>query len=140
MAGSAVGIVSLGLNVTQGLISYFGKWRGCFEETKAIRESLNTLLQNLRNVDRLLSSPDLGHHTHASISSACANCKPNIEKLQRKLDKFPKPPAEAHFRSQIDKETWRLLYPFKQDKLAQLVEIVADVRANLHFALTTANL
>jgi hypothetical protein len=57
IAGSAVGIVSLGIQITQGLLKYYGSWKGQDIDIASICASLDSLSESLKILEKTIQPP-----------------------------------------------------------------------------------
>jgi hypothetical protein len=65
VAGSAVGVASLGIRVCQGLISYYQDWKSQDDDIKAAVRSLEDLEQTLELLHSILNKSDHVSTAHA---------------------------------------------------------------------------
>lgn len=141
VAGSAVGVVSLGLQVCQGLASYINKYRSADKEVRNCKckvDGLNLILQELYD---LLTGAD---GTDPSLSGKfkvalrmITDCKGGIEDLERTLPKIQSnssEPSQGVF-PKIKTASKRALYPFRRDALVGLLPVLEGLQENLDTAL-----
>ncbi|KAI9838025.1 MAG: hypothetical protein M1819_006179 [Sarea resinae] len=128
-----IGLVALGITVCQGLIQYYGSYKGRALDIKLTCDSLGGLSKSLILIQQ--SAETTGSESHkAVVIESLESCRRGIECLEKKLkqiEEVPRPELSAKIRSQVQ----RALYPFKESTLAKLREIVSDLRANLKLAL-----
>ena len=135
VAGSAVGIISLGLTVCQGLIQYYVSWKGALEHVDALVESLQTFLQTLECLKKAITSSPFDTEIVAQVEGSINLCRHGVADLQQELTKVKR---TGH--SRLATQAQRLLYPFKESTLTRLQGIVSKLRDNLTFAMSTLHM
>ena len=136
VAGSAVGVISLGIQVCQGLLKYYESWKGCHQDIENTSKSIASLTETLELVSRVVGNrKGQGEPVEQQISSIVVRCLTGIEALSKELEGFEKYPESADIRSKIKSHMRRLYYPFKESTLAKLRDSVQDVRDDLVPAL-----
>lgn len=132
VAGSAVGVVSLGIHVCQGLLAYYDSWKGCHQDIENTSKSIASLTETLELVSRVVKNKKgQGEPVEQQIYSIVVRCLTGIEGLSKELERFEKYPESADLRSRIKSNMRRLYYPFKESTLAKLRDSVQDVRDDL---------
>ncbi|KAH8204346.1 hypothetical protein TruAng_001509 [Truncatella angustata] len=137
VAASAVGIISLGIQLTQSLVAYYN----------AVKSQDTDIAYTVRKLDNLLEILDsIRHHVDGrrfradeqdlvkSIESLVNECKDCIQELQDVVDKFTQYPLNS-VQSAIRTTTRRLAYPFRKSTLEKLDEDVDDIVDHLTLAL-----
>lgn len=138
VAGSAVGVISLGIQVCQGLLQYYGGWKGGREDVASMYSSVENLAETLRALQQTVQGKSLSVNAK-NVQSSIAACETGIQELQRKLAKVQKVRGSDTV-SKLHEQGRRLLYPFRESTLIKLKEIVSDIRANLNLAVDTLHL
>jgi len=138
VAGSAVGVISLGIQTCQGIIRYYGSWKDGRENVEIMCHSVESLGNTLDLLLDTLQAGALGRN-RANVEASIAACTSSVENLKRKLTKIEAVQG-SDLRSRIHEQGRRLMYPFRESTLARLKEIVSDIRANLELALDTLHL
>ncbi|KAJ0413081.1 hypothetical protein BJY00DRAFT_320136 [Aspergillus carlsbadensis] len=139
ITGSAVGVVSLGLTICQGLLAYYGPYKSFHEEINEVAsrvQSLNSLLTTLNDVIANSSSFNASP-TPQPIQAAIQNiqsCSHGLQKLEKMSIKCRTscPPGN---RSRSVNQFNRLLYPFRQETLLKLMGTVTWLQDNLNTSL-----
>jgi hypothetical protein len=141
-----MGIVSLGLQVYSGIITYYSVWRGAGQEIDDIiqdLESLKSILQSLRiSFSRFITSHTL---CTAQIEACLASCNASILNLEEYLKKCPiptqspaitgpspasipnqlsgsiaRPPNSRNLSDRIKNQAKRAIFPFRRNSLISL--------------------
>jgi hypothetical protein len=145
--GTAVGIVSLGIQVCNGIVKYYAQWKDYDDDIKAtlnqIKE-LQALFQTCRAaIEDLEPVPE---ELLIVLENQLQACKAAILRHQKYLKKLsaqlpdntlsPRDVALAY----VDYRRKQLLYPFRQGTLGKLRDCVFEARNNLVPALQALNL
>ena len=137
--GTAVGVASLGIQVTQSLLEYYRAYRDCSSEvagTSGRLESLQTVFQHLQDA---LSSHTFGEKEQSLVKSAetsITNCRGMILSLQGRYEKFKETKdASPAFKDSFKLKVRQGAYPFKKPTLLKLDEDISKIQDSLSFAL-----
>ena len=141
VAGSAVGVISAGIQACQGLISYYDSWKECHQDIANTAETIAAFLGILRTVLAVLGRQDDKRAAlNKQIDEIVSQCKKHTDQLSLELAKFERYPQSAQLRYRIQSQFRRLYYPFREGTLAGLRDTVQDARSNLLSALAVAQL
>ena len=136
VAGSALGVVSVGIQVCQGLLSYYNAWRSYNSQISHFYntiEGLNATLENLQ-----LSLEKLGFtNTRAAqnVFRSIVSCEDGVKALKTTLEKFSSIKAPQGLREKFHSYSLQTLFPFKQGTLQSMKAVVMDLQINLNSAL-----
>lgn len=145
-AGSAVGIVSLGLQVCQGIITYYSRWKDYTAETRSTYESVEQLRGIFDALRVTLESNPLENGSVAEkVRSSIEMCEGGILTLRKRLEKIRINHSEEELRNlnirrKLEVQGKRLIYPFRQGTLGKLRDAVLELRDNLIPALHALNM
>ncbi|KAL9045262.1 MAG: hypothetical protein Q9214_001672, partial [Letrouitia sp. 1 TL-2023] len=137
VAGSAVGIISLGLQVTQSLASYYISCKDQDSDLDHTTKNLSILEATLKSLDNALRERKFQEEEIESvrrIDSLIWDCKDLIQELNDECHLFQQPS------SVIKKAGRRVTYPFRKSTLQKLDENITDIRTNISDALKILNL
>jgi hypothetical protein len=67
VAGSIVGFVSLGIQVSQGLLMYYKSWANQDSTIAELCDSLENLLRTIKELDRLVKEHNYRESTKANV-------------------------------------------------------------------------
>ena len=142
IASGIAGLLSLGIQVTQSLVSFYTTYKD--QDTDLAKITHN--LDNLQSVFRALDVAVEEHRSQADtqdllreVEKAVQKCEEIITDLQSECDKFHKDSA-AGLKDRIKTAGRRAAYPFRKSTLQKLEEDVSDIRENLSFALDVLQL
>ena len=137
VAGSVVGIISLGIQVTTSLVKFYNSHKGRDSDINRTSEKLDGLLVILHSIETTLS----GRKFHVderslirSIEKSIKSCDEMIQELRHEFQKISKPSSDGT-RAAIKLAGRRVTYPFRQSTLQKLDEDIDELRANLSTAL-----
>ena len=135
-----VGIVSLGIQLCQGLLEYYGSWKDYEKDVAATYESLSALQRTFILLEATIKNPGLSQDIRKQVEENLVSCQDGIKSLQKRLDKVlaNKVAVGAHAKAQVFVR--RALYPFKESTLAKLREIVRELKENLVLTLEVLQL
>ncbi|KAJ5984407.1 hypothetical protein N7481_006506 [Penicillium waksmanii] len=144
VTGSAVGVISLGLTVCQGLIAYYGKFKAFHEQIDEVTDQMAALESILKVLQHVLINASVLSTCETAPSAAAAidsilKCHEGLNKLGRMLEKCD---ATKSARSSTghNKQISRLLYPFRGETLMALTETMSCLQANLNTSLQVLNM
>ena len=139
VTGGAVGIVSLGLTVCQGLLQYYASWKDCENDVAAMCGPLDGLARTLQLLETSIRDNDFKPEIVARLEESIKSCRDGVGCLQKKLNKVKavKLPAGSGSWEKLQSHYRRALYPFKESTLAKLRETVSELRDNLILAVGT---
>jgi 5-bromo-4-chloroindolyl phosphate hydrolysis protein len=143
VAGRAVGVISFGLSVCQGLITYYGQY-------KSFHKDIHEATPHLDNMDcilkALMNTAKQSELQNASLTAEPARialdtidrCNQKLKELEDILKKCKDTPVTTNDTSKSSKS--RALYPFRRDTLLALRELVSWLQDNLGNSLSLLNL
>ncbi|OJJ04023.1 hypothetical protein ASPVEDRAFT_73591 [Aspergillus versicolor CBS 583.65] len=141
VAGSAVGVISLGLMVSQGFLAYYGPYKSFHEEIETVTtrvEALKrilTVIQTLTTEANLLNCPSVAQSTQIA-KDTILSCKSALQKLQGVLNRLcASTPLRRLPTAEVKAHINRLLYPFRRETLISVIENVSWLQDNLNTSL-----
>ncbi|KAH8593172.1 hypothetical protein B0O99DRAFT_689076 [Bisporella sp. PMI_857] len=138
--GTSLAITSLAIEVTKGLLAYYGLWKNANDDIKNIQISILWLANLFTQLDITLHKQKLQGDVASVIRLTVKSCEDNILKLQAILDKIHNDgsPEELHRMFKATKQ--KVLYMFKSKAIKQLVEILQDLKDDLKLAIDLLDL
>jgi hypothetical protein len=137
VAGSVVGIISLSIQISQGLLKFYRSWKDQDSVVSDICVSLESLSETLTIMLTAIQPPaKYDKIVKNNVEENIDRMSGTLKKLEYELKKIQgtetlKPGARATMRHHIR----RAFYPFKEETLNQLQRAVAEARSNLDLAL-----
>ena len=140
VAGSAVGIASLGIEICQGLLSYYDGWKGYETDISGARDSITDLQHTLIILKESVEKGGLDPDRTDRVKSCLESCTGGLVELSKKLDELRKHDKPEGLRQKTRSEMQRIWYPFRKETITKLRGNVADVRERLKLALQVLQL
>jgi hypothetical protein len=139
VAGSAVGVISLGLTVCQGLLAYYGPFKAYDEQIHDFLSRITSFDSTLKALQDVLANVEVSSSAlttqSATVALGCIfNCQEGLKRLKSILDKCRGSPSTKSFlgsKIQINK----MLYPFRRDTLVTLLDTMSWLQADLNASL-----
>ena len=140
VAGSAVGVISLGIQVEQGLLKYYASWKDQDADISRICASLGSLRGTLAAIsEQSLSKFEEG--MKESVEKNIDLVREGLEELAKELEKVRSAESpRSGAREALRRHLRRAYYPFKEETLLKIQRVISDTRSNLNLALTTLNM
>jgi hypothetical protein len=138
-AGTAVGIVSLGIQVCQGLINYIQAAKGRKEEIQDSIQEVQQVVLLIYSLNNILHEIDARRCTE-SLGASLKKCYASLEKLQGFLVRLD-PPQQTAGTLRIARDARHsLIYPFQQPKVNSLHQSLQKDLSNLKLAIQAVSL
>ncbi|KAK2064754.1 hypothetical protein LY76DRAFT_24658 [Colletotrichum caudatum] len=137
VAGSVVGIISLGLQVAQSLYNYYAAVNAQYSDVTYTARKLESLLEMLNCIQTHLDGRKIkvdGTRVLKNIESAVEQCEECIQELQEESRKFERVPVDG-IRTAIRAIGRQIAYPFRQSTLQKLDEDIDELVTHLSLAL-----
>ena len=137
VAGSVVGIVSFGIQLTHGLLKYYESWKDQDHVVENICISLNNLSGSLTVLEKALQPPaKFDKSVKDSVEKNINAIYNTIQKLKDELRKVldvvsPKVRVQSAMRRYVQ----RAFYLFKEETLSKIKQDVTKAHLNLNLAL-----
>ncbi|KAH6641013.1 hypothetical protein F5144DRAFT_562295 [Chaetomium tenue] len=142
VAGLAAGVVSLGIQVSQGITTYIDALNCRDQDIISVRQRNDSLRKTLRVVETSRSQLEGDHQVAtAAIRECLASCNTELNLLENLVvdlttcDRFT-----AGFIENAKNKGKRLLYPFSRSKLEQLETRLRNANTALQLALQSLGL
>lgn len=136
---SAIGVVSLGLTVCQGLLKYYSSWKWSHKDVAATCASLEALSNTLRLIDITVQDSKFTQTIVDRVVESTNLCDTTINELTKKLVKVKKTTTNG-LEDQIRNQYSRAVYPLKESTLLKIRETVFDLRDSLTLAIGSLQL
>ncbi len=135
IAGSTAGIVSLGLQVCGGLITYYGAWKSHDKDVEEVFDKLTDLESTLKTLAGILSIVESLDDNRADPLQAARqkihSCIDNLEKLQLALIKFESICQPTGVLDKIHNVRLRGMSFFTREELKGLRRSATETQINL---------
>ena len=142
IAASVGGLLSLGIQVTQSLVTYYTAYQNQDSHVARTVSRLEALLETFQSLSKALSSRRFVQDEQALIAqveSSIQNCSNLISELQQEVEKVSAT-SKGGLGTAIKTASRRLAYPLRLSTLQKLDEDVGEIRENLSLALNVLQL
>lgn len=135
-----MGVASLGIQVCQGLLSYYDSWKDYKTDLSDTRKCIADLEKTFELIRGTLGSAQLDHDRAERAKECMQACEEGIQKLKKKLDKLNTHVNPTGLRQKTWTELQRVWYPFRSSTLAKLRETVESLQLHLFRAVQALQL
>jgi len=139
VAGSAVGIISLGIQVCHGLILYYGSWKNAPKDVAQMCKSVRNLEETLEVLKVTIKDKGVATQAETGFQNSFDACTVSIDELRGELIRVQEVKGSSIW-SKAHGQGRRFLYPFRESTLLKLKGIVAEIRENLSLAVEVLHL
>jgi hypothetical protein len=139
VAGSAVGIASLGIQVCQGLLTYYDAWKAYDHDIASTYNVITDLRDTLTILETMLQQEGETERVRR-VETCVNNCKDALLELDKKRKSLQKYSQPEGLRQRMRAGLQRSWYPFRKDTLDALEATVTDVQERLKLALQVLQL
>ncbi|KAJ5984602.1 hypothetical protein N7481_006701 [Penicillium waksmanii] len=135
VAGSAVGVISLGLQVCSKIVSYTQAVRGQNDNIQNLASKAENIRTSLKQLRELIEetrddSPDFAN----DLEVQALGLKANVEKLHTKIEQY-KPVATESLQGKARSTLKKVIYPLKKEALFEIGDCLDGMQATLRTAL-----
>ncbi|KAF4982590.1 hypothetical protein FZEAL_1822 [Fusarium zealandicum] len=141
VAGTAVGITSLGIQICQGLVSYLRSVKGRKQDIADGLNEVKTLISLFHALQNLVPKIDQKCVDSTAIRRCLSNSEEKLAEFQKQLNGLRGPnPSASNTWSKMREAGRSIIYPFYEEKLISLRQSLGDLLHNLNLAVGIANL
>ncbi|KAL4769179.1 hypothetical protein BDW60DRAFT_210265 [Aspergillus nidulans var. acristatus] len=142
IASGTAGLLSLGIQVTQGLVNFYTTYKDKDVDLAKITQNLESLQSIFRALYIAVNERRSQAGTQdllQEVDKAVRDCEEIITELQSECEKFRRDSA-ASFTDRVKVAGRRAAYPFRKSTIQKLEEDISDIRDNLSLALDVLQL
>ena len=142
IAGTAAGLISLGIQVTQKLVEFYTAYKSQDSALAGMIERLENLSSILQTLESTLSHRNAQKEEEGVIKRmeiSIGECDELIHELDEECRKFHKTSSNG-VAAAVRVAGRRATYPFRQSTLQRLDEAIGEIRNNLSFSLDVLQL
>ncbi|CAG7557563.1 unnamed protein product [Fusarium equiseti] len=139
VAGTAVGITSLGIQVCQGLIKYLRAVRGRKEEIAESVREVDRVVSLLSSVNRLVPRVGSANET-AQLRDCLKNCHTELKNIETLLTELKDAQQSNKAMQRAANAMRSITYPFQQAKLTALRQSLRSVLHDLTLIISIVSL
>lgn len=142
VAGLAFGVVSLGLQISQGITTYIDALNCREQDILAVRNRNDTLQKILQAVETFRSQLERDHHVATDTIRGCLDsCSTELRSLEILVTHLAAcDQSTAVWSDKLRAKGKKLLYPFSRLKLAELERRLHSTNTTLQLALQVLGL
>jgi len=141
VAGSAVGVVALGIQVCQGLVSYLRSVRGRRQEIANHLREAQSLISVFSSLNDVLPRLDQQQCADSPLIRQCLlDCQGQLVQLRLQICKLGGSPDPADIKGKMKEAGRAALYPFREGELTSIHRSLQSLLSNLTLAISTASL
>jgi hypothetical protein len=139
VAGTAVGIVSLGLQVCQGLLFYYDAWKSYDSDISSTYNAITDLSRTLTILKTTLQQ-ETDRERVGRVRTCVSSCEDAILELEKRRYSLQKYGQPEGLRQKMRAGLQRSWYPFKKETIEALKANVAGIQGRLKLALQVLQL
>lgn len=143
VAGTAVGVISLGIQVCQGLVSYYHEYRDQDETITAILRDLSILSHGLEIIQGCIAKVCFQQaNGTAQAEESIIACAAAIARLDQFLAKCRQiaGPTKLNVKERIQILSQKATFPFRKSTIQDLRNTVKDLQSNVILSLQALQL
>ncbi|KAJ5247888.1 ankyrin repeat-containing domain protein [Penicillium chermesinum] len=141
LAAAIGGFVSLGLQLSESIITYYDGWRNCRQDVDDVCNSVGEMRQMLATLAEAVRRRTLnGFDETAVFKHALQRCETTMRRLDRKVAKVKDNTATGGFRARTRFEWERVKYPLKESTILKLRDLLHEQKLDLVLILNGLNL
>lgn len=133
--GTAVGVVSLGIQVCQGLLAYYEKWKSYGSDIADAYTAIADLEKTFALLGDTLQDKALDQERVSRVGECLQSCEDALATLSAEAQKLQPDAKPSKLTQKIKKEVLRLQYPLKAETLVKLKNTVAEIQSRLQIAV-----
>lgn len=137
LVSAAAGLLSLGISVCEGLLTYYRSWKDADATMTAMYEAIEALVKTFVVLKRTVSGSILTSDVVVRVEESIISCEIGLSLLDKKLKKIQLNSKNDDWKERSWARLQRTLYPFKESTLVKLKEKCYELRDNLNIALVT---
>jgi hypothetical protein len=138
--GTAVGVASLGIQVCQGLLTYYNTWKTYDSDISDTYNSVADLSSTLTILQTALHDDTLDEERSDRVETCLQSCVLSLMALSTEAQKLRKTAQPVGPKQKIVWAAQRLQYPFQAKTLARLRASVSEMQGHLQIALQVLQL
>jgi hypothetical protein len=139
VAGTAVGIASLGIQVCQGLLFYYDSWKSYGSDISSTYNAIIDLSRTLILLKTTLQQ-QVDKERVGRVGTCVNNCEDALLDLDKKRHSLQEYSQPEGLRQKMRSGLQRSWYPFRKEVLGSLKASVTDVQERLKLALQALEL
>jgi hypothetical protein len=141
VAGTAVGITSLGIQTCQILYNYYSQFKGCRDDIDNVLRQVEGLQGILESLRELKSRIEIDNHAPSSqLNLALKAYEEALAKLKEIADKCNTTQQPEGIQARLRDLKKRVLWPYKKETLGEMQAVLGRFQDNIVLAVQSAGL
>jgi hypothetical protein len=141
VAGTAVGITSLGIQTCQILYRYYSDAKGFRSDIDNVLRQVEGLQGILESLSQVKERIEIDNHALSSqLHLALQACQGALDELKQTAESCSTTPQSGGIQARLRGTGKRLLWPYNKETVAGLQTNLSKFQDNLHLALQSAGL
>lgn len=136
-AASAFSVVSFGIQVCQGLLSYYDDCKSFDDTVVLLCQKISGLLTTLKICEDLLNSCGTSSRAHTHVVDSIDASRDRLDTLKGALDACQKHPKPHGFRANFRNYRQQAFFPFEKPRLQRLESAASVLQDNFQAVLQT---
>ena len=139
-AGTALAIVSLSIQVLEGVSDYYKLWKDGEQDVREFREAIQRLSRILTHLETTMQKPFLEQSIISTICSACKRVEQDVGEMETLLADVMGHGPPSSLLQKVKHAGRRACYPFRRKTIAHFMEIIEDMINHLGLELQILSL
>jgi ankyrin repeat domain-containing protein 50 len=135
VASSAVGLISFGITLCQGILDYYCSWKDAESDVQRMYNSIEALTKTFMLLKLSIKNKKFSWNVVARVEESVASCESGIGDLRKKLNKVKITQLDDGLKGKAKAQFRRMVYPFKESTLVKLKEITNELQGHLRLAM-----
>jgi hypothetical protein len=137
LPAGVAGIISLGLQVTQGIVSFCSAWKGYGEDMEDLRNKATGLANTLTHLNLVLRQKSVDTAFRTQVVDLLHSSKITMEKLKKLRAKLPNPPTNRPATETARELKRKMMYTFEKQTISEMRSMIDSLQGNIDTALNT---
>lgn len=135
VAASAAGLLSLGIQVTQGISTYLDALKCRQEDLDVVSRKNDALRHIIGSVNSIVPSQQPLNRPHAAVRDCIAICKDELEGLETLVAQLSGCKNTQTWKTRLQNQSRKLSYPFTRSRVQELSQQLDQANGTLQVAL-----
>jgi hypothetical protein len=141
VAGTAVGITSLGIQTFRIIYTYYSQYKGFHDDIDHVLRQVEGIQGILESLHQAKERFGIDNHAPSSqLHLALEACEAALKQLKHMADKCNTTNQVTDVQTRVRNARKRLLWPYKKDTLSDMQTVLSRFQDNLSLALQSAGL
>ena len=134
-ASAVAGILSLGIEVCQGLLNYYNSYKGAAADVARMYGSVESLTTTVSILKKTLDRGSVASNVEKDVIKSIKSCENGFQRLEKTLKKVKISANADGWQEKAKNHLKRAAYPFRESTLVKLREITNEQRDHLALAV-----